>query len=602
MFSTFLAVIKDHESFDVSPEEITTNRFTRSVNEQIIFSEWDLEYLTCFEKIQYPLYRDANFFSKCFDNIIIILDDNVKQLPHLKAVFKIIEKHNSKIPLILFVGEDKYVHHDPFYSISLSSPKWFFMLPKMAKMCLTISSSLFPAFPPLSRIDSASIFYHCSQYDRSTPEETRKHIDVYGRILVSKFSHMDLYPNLKVYMIPPYYEDHGHNPYSFVHKKITIVNTLYIDNQDKIDRFCNENNYQCIIHRPATHVRNPHNSPIKTDFVIDLSEDQLVIDPKEYSFNGVITILKKKHETIHHLINGVYVDSIDAALNSIHNFYESLHLVKQFKIYAKSIHSFYNKDFVLSIWKEHLTYDCPYKNKNPKNNILLLYNFVYGYLEKNFEKINSIKTNCTSDYQVVLIDNRESPLSLVSVMITLSNLKKEFWGCKIYTSSKAMPFYKKYLEHIAEIVHCEELDVDGVFHIDMYNSLLKTSKFWRSLNAKKCLIIQNDGFIVREGAENYLKYDYVGAPWADAPDNKYLKEKVNSEMVGNGGLSIRNISKMIEITETYLPEKNHLFFHNLIYTPEDVYFCKCLQKINRAILLDTTTACFLRKKFSISNL
>ena len=49
-------------------------------------------------------------------------------------------------------------------------------------------------------------------------------------------------------------------------------------------------------------------------------------------------------------------------------------------------------------------------------------------------------------------------------------------------------------------------------------------------------------------------------------------------MVGNGGLSIRNVSKMIEITEKYQVEKNILFFKNICKIPEDVYFTRYLVK------------------------
>jgi hypothetical protein len=153
-----------------------------------------------------------------------------------------------------------------------------------------------------------------------------------------------------------------------------------------------------------------------------------------------------------------------------------------------------------------------------------------------------------------------------------------------------MNYYKKYLDHVAEIVHLEELDDITTFHIDIYNNILKNSKFWRSLRAKKCIVVQNDGFIVREGAEEFLKYDYVGAPWADASGNEYLRDHVNSDMVGNGGLSLRSVSKMIEITDKYVDEKRILFFHNINYIPEDVYFCKYLKKLENACMPDKVTA------------
>jgi hypothetical protein len=142
-----------------------------------------------------------------------------------------------------------------------------------------------------------------------------------------------------------------------------------------------------------------------------------------------------------------------------------------------------------------------------------------------------------------------------------------------------MDFYRKMIGRHAEIIHLPELDVSK-FHIDIYNDILKNINFWNNLQAEKVLIIQDDGIILREGCEDFLDYDYIGAPWIDGAGNEYLKSNVNREMVGNGGLSIRNVNIMKQIVTTFEKEKNLLFFQNINRLPEDAYFCMCLSKMN----------------------
>ena len=47
-------------------------------------------------------------------------------------------------------------------------------------------------------------------------------------------------------------------------------------------------------------------------------------------------------------------------------------------------------------------------------------------------------------------------------------------------------------------------------------------------------------------------------------------------MVGNGGLSLRSVQAMMDITSTFQEEKHWTFYYNLVKIPEDVYFVKCM--------------------------
>lgn len=67
-----------------------------------------------------------------------------------------------------------------------------------------------------------------------------------------------------------------------------------------------------------------------------------------------------------------------------------------------------------------------------------------------------------------------------------------------------------------------------------YNELLTSVSFYNSIPAETILIFQTDSILLRKGIDEFLEFDYVGAPWCFGG-------------MGNGGLSLRKKSKMIEI-------------------------------------------------------
>jgi hypothetical protein len=93
-----------------------------------------------------------------------------------------------------------------------------------------------------------------------------------------------------------------------------------------------------------------------------------------------------------------------------------------------------------------------------------------------------------------------------------------------------------------------------------YNKLISTRSFIEQIPTETFLIFQTDTMISVPGKDliyDFIHYDYVGAPWPES----ILKE---SCYVGNGGLSLRKKSKMLEIID------------NVPYPfqcPEDLYYC-----------------------------
>jgi hypothetical protein len=102
----------------------------------------------------------------------------------------------------------------------------------------------------------------------------------------------------------------------------------------------------------------------------------------------------------------------------------------------------------------------------------------------------------------------------------------------------------------------KNLNVDNLT-IDDYNKLFFTKEFYDHIPTEVFLVFQTDTLICeinKDKINDFIKYDYVGAPWT----SPHLENKV-----GNGGLSLRRKSKMLELLNTCNPGQG-------IY--EDVYF------------------------------
>jgi hypothetical protein len=91
------------------------------------------------------------------------------------------------------------------------------------------------------------------------------------------------------------------------------------------------------------------------------------------------------------------------------------------------------------------------------------------------------------------------------------------------------------------------------------------------------LNFQIDSLLLRENIEEFLDYEFIGAPWSKPKEGKF---------VGNGGLSIRKKTKTIEYLKKYENEEG---------VWEDIFFVKHLEDYQ---LPDILTA----MKFSVEDI
>lgn len=77
----------------------------------------------------------------------------------------------------------------------------------------------------------------------------------------------------------------------------------------------------------------------------------------------------------------------------------------------------------------------------------------------------------------------------------------------------------------------------GVRTLNDYNKLMTSRHLWESIPFDKVLIFQQDSDLLRPGVEEFLEWDYIGAPWQFQQHG------------GNGGLSLRSKEMMLRIID-----------------------------------------------------
>lgn len=136
-------------------------------------------------------------------------------------------------------------------------------------------------------------------------------------------------------------------------------------------------------------------------------------------------------------------------------------------------------------------------------------------------------------------------------------------------------------------------------NIDQYSLILSSCAFWNEFKGNKILLYQEDSCIFNNNIDEFLEYDYIGAPWPKYQDD-------NNNHVGNGGFSLRSkkimleISKCIDIMNTTYNSSTFSYMKNcgLNVPPEDVYFTKNMldRNIGKLASYDIAT------KFSVESI
>jgi hypothetical protein len=186
-------------------------------------------------------------------------------------------------------------------------------------------------------------------------------------------------------------------------------------------------------------------------------------------------------------------------------------------------------------------------------------------------------------HEAVLIEFRNFPHIEFLIRNAIINLGND-WSHTVVCGNLNFNLVNTICSSISKNIKIIKMDVDNMTQTE-YSKFLTTLDFWNLIKGEKILIYQEDSIIFKNNILEFLEYDFVGAPFL-----KSNNDTPNS--VGNGGLSLRSKSKMIEVIERFLPTEcsynssttDYMKSVNLSFPPEDVYFSKCMQENNIGVV------------------
>jgi hypothetical protein len=202
-----------------------------------------------------------------------------------------------------------------------------------------------------------------------------------------------------------------------------------------------------------------------------------------------------------------------------------------------------------------------------------------------------------SDYEAVLVEYRCLPHLEFIIRNNILKLGTN-WCFTVICGNRNHEYMQNMCKSISNNIKIIHTPYDNLLPSD-YSKFLATTNFWNLLIGRKVLIYQEDSLIFKNNIDEFLYFDYIGAPWPIDSNN-------NKSGVGNGGLSLRSKHIMIQIIE----KKNieHTIFNsstleymkktNSLIPPEDVYFTKNMEDLQIGILADRNHG----TKFSVESI
>ena len=202
----------------------------------------------------------------------------------------------------------------------------------------------------------------------------------------------------------------------------------------------------------------------------------------------------------------------------------------------------------------------------------------YVYLEyiRQFT-IPPLKLNL--EYEAVLLEFRMFPhieFILRNNILKLGNK----WSFTIICGKLNYEYMKTLCKSVSPYIKIINVEFENLLPSE-YSLYLSGKPFWNLLKGRKVLIYQEDSIIFKTNIDQFLYYDYIGAPWP-------AENNGNVSKVGNGGLSLRTKRIMEKIIDTRDMNETKLNSHTIDYmkrtnsfvTPEDVYFTKNMEDLN----------------------
>jgi len=207
--------------------------------------------------------------------------------------------------------------------------------------------------------------------------------------------------------------------------------------------------------------------------------------------------------------------------------------------------------------------------------------FCYRYLD--YIRQYSIPDIKLNNYkEAVLIEFRDFPHIEFTIRNCIHKLGNS-WSFTVVCGLGNQMLVKDICNNISDNIKIVVIDYYNI-DVRIYNELLTSKTFWNKMCGEKILIYQEDSCIFRKGIDEFLQYDYIGAPWP----HEYNLNKLS---VGNGGFSLRSKKVMLQVINT-------INVKDTTCNIEDIYFTRVMVEHNIGSLANWTEA----SRFSIENI
>jgi hypothetical protein len=162
-----------------------------------------------------------------------------------------------------------------------------------------------------------------------------------------------------------------------------------------------------------------------------------------------------------------------------------------------------------------------------------------------------------SDRFAVYLAMKRSPSTEFVLRHAMAQLDEQ-WGLQVLATRTVTPWVSSLLKNWPG-VHVDVLTGAPDKGIEQYGNELKRSEsFWRLIRGRYLLFIDDDSIVCHPDVDEFLCYDYIGAPWGEDYVSPWCR-------YGSGGMSIRNRDAMIEVCR----EGNT---NSWMIGPEDVFY------------------------------
>ena len=200
--------------------------------------------------------------------------------------------------------------------------------------------------------------------------------------------------------------------------------------------------------------------------------------------------------------------------------------------------------------------------------------FCYRYRHKILEMpLPELHLNLPKE--AVLIESRILPHIMVIIRNAILKLGNT-WSFTILCTANNYEYMKDKCSNLnIKIIKLDNIDkINSKIYIEIQTS----NNILDLIIGEKILYYNEDTFIFKSNINDFMEYDYIGAPWPQFNNEKYCG--------GNGGFVLRTKSIMKQIINT-------ISINDTEYTGEDVYFYGLMKKLNIGKIADfITSVCF----------